>query len=127
MCVCVCVVTEKVCVCMCVCMCVCTCTCVGTRGYECVYECVYLHLFLLLLLLLLLFPHSQIVLSSSHKFPFLLIACNLQGVLLSEWDGLRSSSAAPVVVLGATNRPMDLDKGIVCTVHCCDVMSYDRM
>ena len=46
-----------------------------------------------------------------HYFLSLFSAC-LQGALLSEWDGLGSSSAAPVVVLGATNRPMDLDKGM---------------
>jgi hypothetical protein len=37
--------------------------------------------------------------------------CVLQGAFLAEWDGLSTSNAAPVVVLGATNRPMDLDKG----------------
>lgn len=38
----------------------------------------------------------------------------MQGVLLSEWDGLSGdSSQAPVVVLGATNRPMDLDKAFL--------------
>lgn len=32
------------------------------------------------------------------------------GVFLSEWDGLSSSpNAAPVVILGATNRPQDID------------------
>ena len=53
-----------------------------------------------------------------------------QGVFLSEWDGLSStnysssnsnsnnsgnsfSSTGPVVVLGATNRPMDLDKAFL--------------
>ena len=118
------------CVCMCVCVYICVyeCVCVRVREgmsvhmsvYERVYECVYLRLLLLLLFLLLLLPHCHFVLSSSHTpssmFSLLSIACYLKGVLLSEWDGLRSSSAAPVVVLGATNRPMDLDKGIVCTV-----------
>src|SRR5690606_32811638 len=32
------------------------------------------------------------------------------GLFMSEWDGLHSSStAAPVVILGATNRPDDID------------------
>lgn len=34
-------------------------------------------------------------------------------MFLSEWDGLQTSSAAPVVVLGATNRPMDLDRAFL--------------
>ena len=38
---------------------------------------------------------------------------SMQGTFLAEWDGLSSSSAAPVVVLGATNRPMDLDKAFL--------------
>eukprot|EP00607_Mallomonas_marina_P008478 CAMPEP_0182416728 /NCGR_PEP_ID=MMETSP1167-20130531/1087_1 /TAXON_ID=2988 /ORGANISM="Mallomonas Sp, Strain CCMP3275" /LENGTH=445 /DNA_ID=CAMNT_0024589751 /DNA_START=85 /DNA_END=1422 /DNA_ORIENTATION=+ len=40
---------------------------------------------------------------------------SLQGVFLSEWDGLQSSSenGAPVLVLGATNRISDLDKAIL--------------
>eukprot|EP01041_Mallomonas_annulata_P007749 gene7749-15853_t len=39
---------------------------------------------------------------------------SIQGVFLSEWDGLQSESTtgAPVLVLGATNRIMDLDKAI---------------
>ena len=41
----------------------------------------------------------------------------MQGTLLSEWDGIKSDNAdsnlAPVVVLGATNRPMDLDAAIL--------------
>ena len=41
----------------------------------------------------------------------------MQGTLLSEWDGVKGenadSHAAPVVVLGATNRPMDLDAAIL--------------
>ena len=43
-----------------------------------------------------------------------------QGVFLSEWDGLTTTNSssslllsAPVVVLGATNRPMDLDKAFL--------------
>jgi SpoVK/Ycf46/Vps4 family AAA+-type ATPase len=31
------------------------------------------------------------------------------GVFLSEWDGLSTSSHSPVIVLGATNRPADID------------------
>jgi ATPase family AAA domain-containing protein 1 len=42
---------------------------------------------------------------------------SLQGILLSEWDGLKDQnsrcSTAPVVILGATNRPMDLDPAIL--------------
>jgi ATPase family AAA domain-containing protein 1 len=38
---------------------------------------------------------------------------SLQGAFLAEWDGLASSSEAPVLVLGATNRPMDLDKAFL--------------
>jgi SpoVK/Ycf46/Vps4 family AAA+-type ATPase len=42
----------------------------------------------------------------------------MQGVLLSEWDGLKtlnssSESQGPVVLLGATNRPHDLDSAIL--------------
>ena len=38
----------------------------------------------------------------------------VQGAFLSEWDGLSSqATAAPVVVVGATNRPMDLDKAFL--------------
>mmetsp|Transcript_3123 Transcript_3123/g.4320 ORF Transcript_3123/g.4320 Transcript_3123/m.4320 type:complete len:425 (-) Transcript_3123:109-1383(-) len=38
----------------------------------------------------------------------------MQGVFLSEWDGLAlDQSKAPVVVLGATNRPNDLDKAFL--------------
>lgn len=34
-----------------------------------------------------------------------------QGVFLAEWDGLSQGlNAGPVVVLGATNRPLDLDQ-----------------
>lgn len=36
----------------------------------------------------------------------------MQGVFLSEWDGLQGGSA-PVIVLGATNRPNDLDKAFL--------------
>ena len=38
---------------------------------------------------------------------------SMQGAFLAEWDGLSSSCEAPVVVLGATNRPMDLDKAFL--------------
>ena len=42
---------------------------------------------------------------------------SLQGILLAEWDGLKDQNArcvaAPVVILGATNRPMDLDPAIL--------------
>lgn len=41
---------------------------------------------------------------------------SLQGVFLSEWDGLQTSSlvaTAPVIVLGATNRVADIDKAIL--------------
>ena len=31
------------------------------------------------------------------------------GVFLSEWDGLNTSIHSPVIVLGATNRPADID------------------
>ena len=41
-----------------------------------------------------------------------------QGVFLSEWDGLTQGiNAGPVVVLGATNRPLDLDQ-----VRCCHTL-----
>jgi len=38
---------------------------------------------------------------------------SMQGALLSEWDGLRTSHNAPVLVLGATNRPMDIDSAFL--------------
>ena len=42
---------------------------------------------------------------------------SMQGTLLAEWDGIKGenadSNSAPVVVLGATNRPMDLDAAIL--------------
>ena len=40
---------------------------------------------------------------------------SIQGVFLTEWDGLTSqtSSGAPVLVLGATNRINDLDPAIL--------------
>lgn len=31
------------------------------------------------------------------------------GVFLSEWDGLTTKNSSPVIVLGATNRPADID------------------
>lgn len=34
---------------------------------------------------------------------------SMLGTLMSEWDGLNSDGKAPVIVLGATNRPMDID------------------
>lgn len=34
-------------------------------------------------------------------------------MFLSEWDGLQESNGAPVVVVGATNRPSDLDKAFL--------------
>jgi len=37
---------------------------------------------------------------------------SMQGVLLSEWDGL-AGIGKPVIVLGATNRPQDLDKAFL--------------
>ena len=41
----------------------------------------------------------------------------MQGTLLAEWDGIKTDNThgrgAPVVVLGATNRPMDLDAAIL--------------
>jgi len=37
----------------------------------------------------------------------------MQGVFLAEWDGLGTSTNKPVVVLGATNRPQDLDKAFL--------------
>jgi SpoVK/Ycf46/Vps4 family AAA+-type ATPase len=39
---------------------------------------------------------------------------SMQGLFLSEWDGLSSNKhEAPVIVLGATNRPNDLDKAFL--------------
>ena len=40
---------------------------------------------------------------------------SMQGILLTEWDGLKvdNAASAPVVVLGATNRPHDLDRAIL--------------
>jgi ATPase family AAA domain-containing protein 1 len=42
---------------------------------------------------------------------------SMLGMLLAEWDGLRSNDknnlSAPVMLLGATNRPMDLDNAIL--------------
>jgi SpoVK/Ycf46/Vps4 family AAA+-type ATPase len=39
---------------------------------------------------------------------------SMQGLFLSEWDGLSSNKLeAPVIVLGATNRPNDLDKAFL--------------
>ena len=40
---------------------------------------------------------------------------SMQGVFLAEWDGLSAvaGSDKPVVVLGATNRPQDLDKAFL--------------
>jgi ATPase family AAA domain-containing protein 1 len=40
---------------------------------------------------------------------------SMQGILLTEWDGLKvgNTTSAPVVVLGATNRPHDLDRAIL--------------
>jgi len=42
---------------------------------------------------------------------------SMQGVLLAEWDGLKtlntSGTGGPVVLLGATNRPHDLDTAIL--------------
>lgn len=42
---------------------------------------------------------------------------SMQGTLLTEWDGIKSDNTlgenAPVIVLGATNRPMDLDGAIL--------------
>jgi SpoVK/Ycf46/Vps4 family AAA+-type ATPase len=42
---------------------------------------------------------------------------SMQGTLLTEWDGIKSENteggSAPVIVLGATNRPMDLDAAIL--------------
>ena len=40
------------------------------------------------------------------------IYSSMQGVLLAEWDGLAAMDK-PVVVLGATNRPQDLDKAFL--------------
>ena len=38
-------------------------------------------------------------------------------MFLSEWDGLTQGiNAGPVVVLGATNRPLDLDQVRCCTL-----------
>ena len=65
---------------------------------------------------LLLYTLSR---SLSHTFSLVYIVASLQplfiplGAFLSEWDGLSSTSEAPVVVLGATNRPMDLDKAFL--------------
>lgn len=41
---------------------------------------------------------------------------SMQGVFLSEWDGLQADGderSPPVALLGATNRPMDLDKAFL--------------
>lgn len=39
----------------------------------------------------------------------------MQGIFLQEWDGLNTSAGAygPVIVLGATNRPNDIDKSFL--------------
>eukprot|EP01038_Epipyxis_sp_PR26KG_P006954 gene6954-9510_t len=40
------------------------------------------------------------------------VLASVQGLFLTEWDGLQTNAGsqnAPVVILGATNRPMDLD------------------
>lgn len=34
---------------------------------------------------------------------------SMTGAMLSEWDGILTDSKAPVLVLGATNRPLDID------------------
>jgi SpoVK/Ycf46/Vps4 family AAA+-type ATPase len=39
---------------------------------------------------------------------------SMQGLFLSEWDGLSSrKDDSPVIILGATNRPNDLDKAFL--------------
>ena len=54
---------------------------------------------------------------------FLLLFFDGQGVFLSEWDGLTQGiNAGPVVVLGATNRPLDLDQ-----VRCCHTLLRTQM
>ena len=39
----------------------------------------------------------------------------MQGIFLQEWDGLSTTTGAngPVIVLGATNRPNDIDKAFL--------------
>lgn len=42
--------------------------------------------------------------------------CDHQAVLLSEWDGLKSAiehSHGPIIVVGATNRPGDIDSAFL--------------
>jgi hypothetical protein len=53
--------------------------------------------------------------------------CAVQGAFLAEWDGLSTSNAAPVVVLGATNRPMDLDKGATLCSYLADLMFHSYL
>mmetsp|Transcript_1662 Transcript_1662/g.2634 ORF Transcript_1662/g.2634 Transcript_1662/m.2634 type:complete len:413 (+) Transcript_1662:143-1381(+) len=38
---------------------------------------------------------------------------SMLGTFMSEWDGLTSDCKLPVVVLGATNRPMDIDEAFL--------------
>mmetsp|Transcript_36788 Transcript_36788/g.68426 ORF Transcript_36788/g.68426 Transcript_36788/m.68426 type:complete len:379 (-) Transcript_36788:150-1286(-) len=38
---------------------------------------------------------------------------SMLGTLMAEWDGLNSDGKAPVIVLGATNRPMDIDSAFL--------------
>lgn len=45
-----------------------------------------------------------------HNLGCVHLSWHLQNEFMSCWDGLRTSETARVLVLAATNRPMDLDE-----------------
>jgi hypothetical protein len=100
--------------CVCVCMrafihvCVCVCVCVHPRLVPCPRDASAVRL-------LVMTSHIR-----CHR-------CAVQGAFLAEWDGLSTSNAAPVVVLGATNRPMDLDKGATLCSYLADLMFHSYL